>query len=156
VDSGNFFCHKSRSSSSAFAKSGPSGQPQAGAAASAPDGLGSLLSQAPLEHSRSGGGPLSLPTEGLENHSTRLGLVRGHHLRGPAGWVRLSGRDHGLVQPLCAGLGSVSNSMESAFCVSALERALSRRRRPEIHNTDQGSQFTSADWLSLLERHAFA
>jgi len=37
----------------------------------------------------------------------------------------------------------VSNSMESAFCVSALERALSRRR-PEIHNTDQGSQFTSA------------
>lgn len=45
----------------------------------------------------------------------------------------------------------VSNSMESAFCVSALERALSRRRRPEIHNTDQGSQFTCADWLSLLE-----
>jgi putative transposase len=42
----------------------------------------------------------------------------------------------------------VSNSMESAFCVSALERALSR---PEIHNTDQGSQFTSAEWLSLLE-----
>jgi putative transposase len=46
----------------------------------------------------------------------------------------------------------VSNSMESAFCVSALERALARRRRPEIHNTDQGSQFTSAEWLSLLER----
>lgn len=45
----------------------------------------------------------------------------------------------------------VSNSMESAFCVSALERALSRRRRPEIHNTDQGSQFTSADWLGLLD-----
>ena len=45
----------------------------------------------------------------------------------------------------------VSNSMESAFCVSALERALSRQRRPEIHNTDQGSQFTSAEWLKLLE-----
>ena len=46
----------------------------------------------------------------------------------------------------------VSNSLESAFCVSALERALSRRRRPEIHNTDQGSQFTSQEWLSLLEK----
>ena len=46
----------------------------------------------------------------------------------------------------------VSNSLESAFCVSALERALSRRRRPEIHNTDQGSQFTSQEWLNLLEK----
>ncbi len=46
----------------------------------------------------------------------------------------------------------LSNTMESAFCVSALERALSGRRRPEIHNTDQGSQFTSAEWLAVLER----
>jgi putative transposase len=45
----------------------------------------------------------------------------------------------------------LSNSMESAFCVAALERALSRRRRPEIHNTDQGSQFTSAEWLEVLQ-----
>jgi putative transposase len=46
----------------------------------------------------------------------------------------------------------VSNSMESTFCLSALERALSRRRWPEIHNTDQGSQFTSTEWLSVLEK----
>jgi len=45
----------------------------------------------------------------------------------------------------------LSNSMESAFCVAALERALATRRQPEIHNTDQGSQFTSAQWLGLLE-----
>ena len=45
----------------------------------------------------------------------------------------------------------LSNSMESAFCVAALERALATRRQPEIHNTDQGSQFTSAPWLGLLE-----
>ena len=45
----------------------------------------------------------------------------------------------------------VSNSMESAFCISALERALARGRHPEIHNTDQGSQFTSREWLNLLE-----
>jgi putative transposase len=45
----------------------------------------------------------------------------------------------------------LSNSMETAFCVAALERALATRRQPEIHNTDQGSQFTSAEWLGVLE-----
>lgn len=47
----------------------------------------------------------------------------------------------------------LSNSMESAFCVAALERALATCRVPEIHNTDQGSQFTSAEWLGVLEGH---
>lgn len=46
----------------------------------------------------------------------------------------------------------LSNSLESAFCVATLERALSTRHQPEIHNTDQGSQFTSAEWLSVLEQ----
>ena len=46
----------------------------------------------------------------------------------------------------------LSNSLESAFCVAALERALASQRCPEIHNTDQGSQFTSAEWIGLLER----
>ena len=45
----------------------------------------------------------------------------------------------------------VSNTMESGFCVSALERALATGRTPHIHNTDQGSQFTSAPWLGMLE-----
>lgn len=45
----------------------------------------------------------------------------------------------------------LSNSMESAFCVAALERALGTRRRPQIHNSDQGSQFTSVEWLRVLE-----
>lgn len=42
--------------------------------------------------------------------------------------------------------------MESAFCVAALERALATRRQPQIHNSDQGSQFTSGPWLEMLER----
>jgi putative transposase len=46
----------------------------------------------------------------------------------------------------------VSNTLESAFCVSALERALRGGRVPEINNTDQGSQFTSAEWIRTLER----
>src|SRR5512132_468338 len=38
----------------------------------------------------------------------------------------------------------LSNTMDAAFCVDALEEALARWGRPEIFNTDQGSQFTGA------------
>jgi putative transposase len=44
----------------------------------------------------------------------------------------------------------VSITMEAAFCVEALEEALARHGRPEIFNTDQGSQFTSADFTGVL------
>lgn len=43
----------------------------------------------------------------------------------------------------------VSVTLESEFCVSALEQALSFGR-PEIFNTDQGSQFTSIDFTKIL------
>jgi putative transposase len=38
----------------------------------------------------------------------------------------------------------LSNTMEVSFCLAALEEALAKFGRPEIFNTDQGSQFTSA------------
>jgi putative transposase len=44
----------------------------------------------------------------------------------------------------------LSNSMDIAFCVSALEEALARFGQPEIFNTDQGSQFTSAAFTGVL------
>lgn len=43
----------------------------------------------------------------------------------------------------------LSNSMDSAFVIEALEEAL-EKGRPEIFNTDQGSQFTSRDFTSKL------
>src|SRR5712691_10916194 len=46
----------------------------------------------------------------------------------------------------------LSNSMDVSFCVSALEEALSRFGTPEIFNTDQGSQFTSAAFTGTLAR----
>jgi putative transposase len=45
----------------------------------------------------------------------------------------------------------VSNTMEADFCAAVLEEAL-RLGPPEISNTDQGSQFTSEDYLGRLER----
>lgn len=44
----------------------------------------------------------------------------------------------------------LSNSLESSFCVEALEEALSWQR-PEIFNSDQGVQFTSCAFTSVLE-----
>ena len=44
----------------------------------------------------------------------------------------------------------LSNSMDAAFCVEALKEALANYGTPEIFNTDQGSQFTSGDWIDVL------
>jgi len=44
----------------------------------------------------------------------------------------------------------LSNTMDTSFCVDALEDALARFGRPEIFNTDQGSQFTSAAFTDRL------
>jgi putative transposase len=46
----------------------------------------------------------------------------------------------------------LSNTMDASFCVAALEEALAQYGRPEIFNTDQGSQFTSADFTGVLSK----
>jgi putative transposase len=46
----------------------------------------------------------------------------------------------------------LSNTLDSDFCVEALEDAL-RKGRPEIFNTDQGAQFTGEEFIRLLESH---
>lgn len=46
----------------------------------------------------------------------------------------------------------LSNTMDTSFCIAALQEALSRFGRPEIFNTDQGSQFTSLAFTGVLER----
>ena len=50
----------------------------------------------------------------------------------------------------------LSITMEAAFCIEALEEALVRYGRPEIFNTDQGSQFTSHDFTSVLSKNSIA
>jgi len=46
----------------------------------------------------------------------------------------------------------LSNTMDASFCLEALEEALASFGRPEIFNTDQGSQFTSQAFTGALER----
>lgn len=45
----------------------------------------------------------------------------------------------------------LSNTLEDSFCVEALEESLVTAS-PEIHNSDQGSQFTGNSFISVLER----
>jgi len=48
----------------------------------------------------------------------------------------------------------LSNTMDVAFCIAAVEEALTRFGPPEIFNTDQGSQFTSPQFTGLLANAA--
>ena len=45
----------------------------------------------------------------------------------------------------------LSNTLDTAFCIEALEEALERWGTPEIFNSDQGVQFTSADFIEVLK-----
>ena len=50
----------------------------------------------------------------------------------------------------------VSITMEADFCIEALEEALARHGKPDIFNSDQGSQFTSVDFTGVLLQHGVA
>jgi putative transposase len=45
----------------------------------------------------------------------------------------------------------LSITMETSFCIEALDEALSKNEKPEIFNTDQGSQFTSEAFAGRLK-----
>jgi len=50
----------------------------------------------------------------------------------------------------------LSITLSADFCIEALEEALAHHGRPDIFNTDQGSQFTSLDFLAVLKRAEIA
>ena len=47
----------------------------------------------------------------------------------------------------------LSNTMDAAFCVEAMEEAIVRYGAPEVFNTDQGAQFTSEAFTGALKEH---
>lgn len=47
----------------------------------------------------------------------------------------------------------ISNTLTTDFCVEALQEAIGRYGKPEIFNTDQGSQFTSEDFTDVLKKN---
>jgi putative transposase len=51
---------------------------------------------------------------------------------------------------------SLSNTLDADFCISCLERAISAYGTPEIFNSDQGVQYTSESFTSILKEHGIA
>jgi len=45
----------------------------------------------------------------------------------------------------------LSNSMDADFCVEALKEAIAKYGKPDIMNSDQGSQFTGFEWIQALK-----
>lgn len=50
----------------------------------------------------------------------------------------------------------LSTTLDATFCVEALQEALEKYGKPEVFNTDQGCQFTSEDFTSVLESNGIA
>ena len=83
------------------------------------------------------------------------GVVCRRHLPAHGKGLLLPGGHHGLGQPRVLAW-RLSNTLDASFCVEALEEALRRYDAPEIFNTDQGSQFTSEAFTTLLHSHGVA
>ena len=47
----------------------------------------------------------------------------------------------------------ISNSMDASFCVDCLEETIKAHGKPEVFNSDQGSQFTSEAFTGVLKEH---
>ena len=50
----------------------------------------------------------------------------------------------------------LSNTLDTSFCTEALEEAIMKHGKPEIFNTDQGSQFTSDDFIDILKANGIS
>ena len=49
-----------------------------------------------------------------------------------------------------------TTALDKQFCTESLEAALDGDKRPEIFNTDQGSQFTSREFTGILKEHGIS
>ncbi len=94
----------------------------------------------------------SLSNPGLSRGSALLHHATGHDLA--RGFVYLAAVIDGFSRRVLS--WRLSITLEAGFCVEAVEEALARHGKPEIFNTDQGSQFTSAAFTGLLTDNAIA
>ena len=107
----------------------------------------------PSEHLEVGAGAQDLPVSAAEpgSDAAEPGLGDGHHLRGL--WRAASSTSPPSSTGSAAGSwpGGCRSRCRRTSRIEALEEALGRHGRPDIFNTDQGSQFTSADFTAVLK-----
>jgi len=84
---------------------------------------------------------LSISVARHGDHAPKPGLGNGHHLHPDGARLRVSRCPFSDWATRRVLSWRLSITMEAAFCVETLEDALARHGKPEIFNTDQGSQF---------------
>ena len=94
---------------------------------------------------------LAIFTEKAANHAAQSGLVQRHHLYTCQERVlyRVAIIDWATRRVLSWPL---SNTLDACFCVEALEEAVAKYGKPEMLNTDQGSQYTGAGSITTLTK----
>ena len=113
------------------------------------DGVGADLPAPEDERAASAAQDLSVSAAVSDHRPAEPGLVCGCDLHPDAARLPLPRRHHGLGRKVLA--WRLSNTMDAEFCVAALEEAIVRFGKPDIFNTDQGSQFTSFAFTNTLK-----
>ena len=97
---------------------------------------------------------LPVPAARRLDRAAQPSLEHRYYVRSDAGWLPLPGRGDGLVQPFRAQLGTLQHDGDRLLPGRAGSRV--RFGQPEIWNSDQGSQFTSADFLAPLKKRGIS
>ena len=112
-----------------------------------------VVSASPHDAQASRACAVSISLAWAGDRARERGLGHGHHLHPDGrGFVYLAAVVDWASRRVLA--HRVSISMDTDFCVQALEEALARYGCPEIFNTDQGSQFTSAAFTDVLHKRS--
>lgn len=104
-----------------------------------------------LQTSRGAQG-VSISFERERNSRASKSVEHRYYIHSATRWLRLSRRGNGLVQSSYTS-HRLSNSLETGFCIEAVEAALGTYGCPEIFNTDQGAQFTSKEFVDVIQRN---
>ena len=133
-------------------RSRPRGQPQAGPTSDASDGFEGFVSTTPNEPAREGTQDLPVPAQDLAiERPNQVWASDICHLPMATGFMYLVAIMDWHSRRVLS--WRVSNTLDTDFCIEALEEALQRFGAPKIFNTDQGSQFTSAAFTGVLKDH---
>src|SRR4029453_16612089 len=128
---------------------GAGDQSQADAATDAPDGHCGAGAEAAHDEARTGAQDLPVsPAEHGDRSADQVWAADITYVPIGRGFLYLMAVIDWASRAVLA--WRLSNTMDVSFCVSALEEALARFGRPDIFNTDQGSQFTSAAFPGTL------